>query len=97
MGDVPSRSVPSGEHTLQCRATSAGGWEGGPEATVLGPVCEIQAQPCGAPLGGSLSGAGHAGLLHPAGLAALGLSPHAGGPHSPWPVPATSVPTPSCR
>ena len=49
------------------------------------------------PVGRSLSGTGHTGLLHPAGLAALGLSPHAGGPHSPWPIPAVSAPIPSCR
>ena len=98
---VPSSSVPSGESALRGRARSAGRWvggrEGGPEAAVMAPVGEIQAQSHGAPLGGSLSGTGHAGLLHPAGLAALGLSPHAGGPHSPWPVPAVSAPIPSCR
>lgn len=51
-GACPPGSVPSGEHTLQGRARSAGRWvdgrEGGPEAAVLAPVGEIQAQSRGA-------------------------------------------------
>lgn len=68
MGDVPPGeralhgacspgNVPPGERALRDRARLAGwvgGQEGGPEATGLASVGEIQAEPCRAPLGGDL-------------------------------------------